>query len=235
MRTIGLLGGMSWESTVPYYSEINRFVAERLGGFHSARIVMWSVDFHRLEALASAGDWTEIGRLLADRARRLEVAGADFVVLCTNTMHKVAPEIEAAIDIPLLHITDAVGEAVREREIGTIGLLGTRFTMAEPFYRERLAERHGLTVIVPTAEQRELVDRVIFEELVKGELRDTSRASYIEIVEDLAARGAEGVILGCTEIGLLVGPDDASIPLFDSATIHARRAADLALAIPHGA
>jgi len=234
MRTIGLLAGMSWESTVPYYRDINRYVSERLGGFHSARIVMWSVDFHRLEALASAGEWEEIGRILADRARRLEKAGADFIVLCTNTMHKVAPDIESAVDIPLLHIADAIGEAARESGIRTVGLLGTRFTMAEPFYRERLAMRHGLEVLIPTEEQREVVDRVIFDELVKGELSDASRAAYVGIIDDLVARGAEGVILGCTEIGLLVGSDDASVPLFDSAAIHARRAAELALAPPHG-
>ena len=235
MRTIGLLGGMSWESTIPYYREINRYVAERLGGFHSARIAMWSVDFHRLEALASAGDWEEIGRILADRARRLEQAGADFIVLCTNTMHKVAPEIESAVDVPLLHIADAIGEAARESGIRTVGLLGTRCTMAEPFYRERLAMRHGLEVLVPTAEQREVVDRVIFHELVKGELLEESREAYVEIIDELAARGAEGVILGCTEIGMLVAPGDASIPLYDSAAIHARRAAELALSMPHGA
>ena len=234
MRTIGLLAGMSWESTVPYYRDINRYVSERLGGFHSARIVMWSVDFHRLEALASAGEWEEIGRILADRARRLEKAGADFIVLCTNTMHKVAPDIESAVDIPLLHIADAIGEAARESGIRTVGLLGTRFTMAEPFYRERLAMRHGLEVLIPTAEQREVVDRVIFDELVKGELSDASREAYGQVIDDLVARGAEGVILGCTEIGLLVGSDDASVPLFDSAAIHARRAAELALAPPHG-
>jgi aspartate racemase len=235
MRTIGLLGGMSWESTVPYYREINQYVAERLGGFHSARIVMWSVDFHHLEALASAGDWEEIGRILADRARRLERAGADFIVLCTNTMHKVAPEIESAVDVPLLHIADAIGEAVRESGNRTVGLLGTRFTMAESFYRERLALRHGLEVLVPTNEQREIVDRVIFAELVKGEIREDSRQAYAEIIEELVARGAKGVILGCTEIGLLVAPGDASIPLYDSAAIHARRAAELALSVPHGA
>ena len=234
MRTIGLLGGMSWESTVPYYRKINQYVAERLGGFHSARIAMWSVDFHDLEALASAGDWEEIGRILADRARRLEQAGAAFIVLCTNTMHKVAPEIESALDVPLLHIADAIGEAVCESGIRTVGLLGTRFTMAEPFYRERLALRHGLEVLVPTDEQREIVDRVIFEELVKGELLEASREAYVEIIDELVARGAEGVILGSTEIGLLVAPEDASVPLFDSATIHARRAAELALTMPRG-
>jgi aspartate racemase len=235
MRTIGLLGGMSWESTVPYYREINQYVAERLGGFHSARIVMWSVDFHDLEALASGGDWEEIGRILADRARRLEKAGAEFIVLCTNTMHKVAPEIESAVDVPLLHIADAIGEAVCESGIRTVGLLGTRFTMAERFYRERLALRHGLEVLVPSAEQREVVDRVIFDELVRGDLLDASREAYVEIIDELAARGAQGVILGCTEIGMLVAPGDASIPLYDSAAIHARRAAELALSMPHGA
>ena len=235
MRTIGLLGGMSWESTVPYYREINRTVSKRLGGFHSARIALWSVDFQPLEALASEGDWESIGRILADRARRLETAGADFLVLCTNTMHRVAPAIEAAIDIPLLHIADAVAESVLEAGIRTVGLLGTRFTMGGSFYRERLALRHGLEVLVPTAEQCTEVDRVIFEELVKGAMRDESREEFSGIIEDLAARGAQGVVLGCTEIGMLVGPDDVSPPLFDSAIIHARRAAELALSEPHGA
>jgi aspartate racemase len=234
VRTIGLLGGMSWESTVPYYREINRHVAERLGGFHSARIVMWSVDFHRLEALASAGKWEEIGRILSERARRLEQAGAEFIVLCTNTMHKVAPAIESAVDVPLIHIADAVGETAREWGLRTVGLLGTRFTMAEPFYRERLALRHGLEVLVPTAEQREIVDRVIFDELVRGDILEASREAYAAIIGDLVERGAEGVILGCTEIGLLVGADDAAVPLLDSAMIHARRAAELALEQPHG-
>ena len=235
MRTIGLLGGMSWESTVPYYREINRTVAERLGGFHSARIAMWSVDFHELEAWASSGDWESVGTLLADRARRIEAAGADFLLLCTNTMHRVAPVIEASIDIPLVHIADAVAESVLEAGMRTVGLLGTRFTMTESFYRERLALRHGLEVLVPSAEQCAEVDRIIFEELVRGRFRAESREEYSRIIRDLAARGAQGVVLGCTEIGMLVGPDDASLPLFDSALIHARRAAELALSEPHGA
>ncbi len=233
MRTIGLLGGMSWESTVPYYREINRRVAERLGGFHSARIVLWSVDFAPLEALATEGRWEEIARVLADRARRLERAGAELLVVCTNTMHRVAPEIEAAVEIPLLHIVDAIGEAVREAEIRRVGLLGTRFTMTEPFYADRLAERFQVEVLLPGEEQREIVDRIIFRELVKGRVTDEARKAYVEIIGDLAARGAGGVILGCTEIGMLVGRDDASVPLFDSAAIHARRAADLALSVPH--
>ncbi len=230
MRTIGLLGGMSWESTVPYYREINRRVSERLGGFHSARIVMWSVDFHDLEAAASAGDWDGAGRILADRARRIEAAGADFLVLCTNTMHRVAPEIEAAIDIPLLHIADAVAAAVLENGIRTVGLLGTRFTMDGSFYRERLSFRHGLEVLVPTEDQRTTVDEIIFSELVQGEISEASRRRIRDIIADLAGRGAEGVILGCTEIGLLIGPEDVPIPVFDSAVIHARQAAELALA-----
>ena len=230
MRTIGLLGGMSWESTVPYYREINRLVSERLGGFHSARIVMWSVDFHDLEACASAGDWDGAGRILSDRARRIEAAGADFLVLCTNTMHRVAPAIEAAIDIPLLHIADAVAAAVLEKGIRTVGLLGTRFTMDGPFYRERLSCRHGLEVLVPPENQRETVDEVIFSELVRGEISEASRRRLSEVIADLAGREAEGVILGCTEIGLLIRPEDAPIPIFDSALIHARQAAELALA-----
>jgi aspartate racemase len=196
---------------------------------------MWSVDFHELEAMASAGDWDGAGRLLADRARRIEAAGADFVVLCTNTMHRVAPTIEAAIDIPLLHIADVVAESVLESGIRAVGLLGTRFTMTEPFYRERLTLRHELEVLVPTAEQRAEVDRVIFTELVKGEFREESREAFARIMGDLASRGAKGVVLGCTEIGMLMGPENSSLPQFDSAIIHARRAAELALSEPHGA
>jgi aspartate racemase len=197
--------------------------------------VMISVDFDEVERLQHAGEWNALEDLMLDAARSCEAAGAHFIVLCTNTMHKVAPEIESAVDVPLLHIADAIGEAVRESGNRTVGLLGTRFTMAESFYRERLALRHGLEVLVPTNEQREIVDRVIFAELVKGEIREDSRQAYAEIIEELVARGAKGVILGCTEIGLLVAPGDASIPLYDSAAIHARRAAELALSVPHGA
>lgn len=229
MRTIGLIGGMSWESTVPYYREINRTVARRLGGFHSARLVLWSVDFHELEAAATDGRWEDAARPLADAARRLETAGAEILVLCTNTMHRVADAIEAAVEIPLLHIADAVASDVKESGLRTVGLLGTRFTMEQDFYRDRLAVRHDLEVLVPPPDDRALVDRTIFEELVHGEFRDASRASFRRVIERLVERGAEGVILGCTEIGMLVGPGDASVPLFDSATIHARAAAELAL------
>ena len=229
MRTIGLIGGMSWESTVPYYREINRTVARRMGGYHSARLVLWSVDFHELEAAASDGRWDDAARPLADAARRLETAGAGFLVLCTNTMHRVADAIEAAVEIPLLHIVDAVASEVKGAGLRTVGLLGTRFTMEQDFYRDRLAVRHGLEVRVPPPGDRTRVDRTIFEELVRGEFRDASRASFRGVIERLVEQGAEGVILGCTEIGMLVGPSDARAPLFDSATIHARAAADLAL------
>jgi aspartate racemase len=229
VRTIGLIGGMSWESTVPYYREINRYVARRLGGFHSARLVLWSVDFHELEAAATDGRWDDVGRDLADAARRLEAAGAEILVLCTNTMHRVADAIEAATELPLVHIADAVAADVKQAGLRTVGLLGTRFTMEQDFYRDRLAVRHGLEVLVPPPDDRTLVDRTIFEELVHGEFRDAARASFRAVIAGLVERGAEGVILGCTEIGMLVGPDDAAVLLFDSATIHARAAAELAL------
>ncbi len=230
MRTIGLLGGMSWESTQTYYRLINEAVRERLGRLHSAECVLYSVDFEPIEQLQSAGSWEAAGAILAAAAHRVESAGADFLVLCTNTMHKVAPQIEAAIEIPLLHLADATGEAVKTAGFGTVGLLGTRFTMGEEFYRGRLTERHGLEVIIPSEPERELIDRVIFDELCVGQCLDGSRRQYLEIVDRLAARGAEAVILGCTEISLLVRPDDASVPLLDTTAIHAERAVEWALA-----
>lgn len=230
MKIIGLIGGMSWESTVPYYREINAAVKRRLGGLHSAKIVLYSVDFHDVERLQAAGDWEAAGRLLAGAAAAVERAGADFLVLCTNTMHKVAPAIEAAVGIPLLHIADpTAGEAIRAG-FSAVGLLGTRFTMEEEFYRARLRERHGLAVIVPAAPEREIVHRVIYEELCLGRIREDSRAEFRRILAGLAERGAQAVILGCTEIGLLVGPGDAPVPLFDTTAIHARAAAERALA-----
>jgi aspartate racemase len=230
VRTIGLLGGMSWESTQTYYRLINEAVRERLGRLHSAECVLYSVDFEPIEQLQSAGSWEAAGAILADAASRVESAGADFLVLCTNTMHKVAPQIEAAIEIPLLHLADATGEAVKSAGFGTVGLLGTRFTMGEEFYRGRLAERHGLEVFIPPEPERELIDRVIFDELCVGQCLDGSRRQYLEIIDRLAARGAEAVILGCTEISLLVRPDDASVPLLDTTAIHAERAVEWALA-----
>ena len=229
MKTIGLIGGMSWESTVPYYRHINETIRERLGGLHSARLVLYSVDFAEIERFQHAGDWEAAAATLAQAARRLEGAGADFVVLCTNTMHRVAGAIEAAVDIPLLHIADATGQAIRRAGFGTVGLLGTRFTMEQDFYRGRLQERHGLTVLTPPEADRELVHRVIYQELCVGDVVDASRAGYRQVMADLVGRGAQAIILGCTEIGLLVGADDAPVPLFDTTLLHAREAVAWAL------
>ena len=230
MKTIGLLGGMSWESTVPYYRLINETVKQRLGGLHSARLVLYSVDFHEIERLQHAGDWNAAGAMLAAAARSLEAAGADFLVLCTNTMHKVAPRIEAAVSIPLCHIADPTADDIRSAGHGVVGLLGTRFTMEQAFYRDRLVQRHGLQVLTPDGADRETVHRIIYEELCLGVVTDTSLADYRRVMADLVARGAQAIILGCTEISLLVGPQDAAVPLFDTTAIHARAAAALALA-----
>jgi len=229
MKTVGLLGGMSWESTVPYYQVLNREVGRRLGGLHSARVLLLSVDFQEIEILQHQGRWDELGEILSREARTLQDAGADFLVLCTNTMHLVASRIESAVSIPLLHIADATAERVKSTGVRRVGLLGTRFTMEEPFYRGRLEERHGLEVLVPPEPERARVHRVIYEELVLGRILDDSRAEYRRIVGDLIRAGAEGVILGCTEIGLLLQPGDASVPLFDTALIHAEAAAAFAL------
>jgi aspartate racemase len=228
VRTLGLLGGMSWESTLPYYRIVNERVRQRLGGLHSAKLVLHSVDFAEIEALQRANDWDAAGVILAEAARGLHAAGADALVICTNTMHLVAPTIEAAVDLPLLHIADATAARIREAGLSRVALLGTRFTMERDFYRQRI-EAAGIEVIVPEAAQREVVHRVIYEELCLGRTLDASRDAYRGIIEDLVACGAQGVILGCTEIGLLVGEGDASVPLFDTARIHAEAAADWAL------
>nr|WP_017593251.1 aspartate/glutamate racemase family protein [Nocardiopsis potens] len=220
---------MSWESSALYYELINEAVKERLGGLHSARAVLASVDFAEIERMQSAGAWDEAGEALADEARRLEAAGADLIVLCTNTMHKVAGAIEAAVGIPLLHLGDVTAEAVRAAGLGTVGLLGTRFTMEQDFYRDRMAG-HGLTVLVPEEEDRADVHRIIYEELVLGEVREESRARYAEVIAGLAARGAEGVVLGCTEIELLVRPEDSPVPVFPTTRLHATAAVTRALA-----
>jgi aspartate racemase len=230
MKTIGLVGGMSWESTVPYYATINRVVKERLGGLHSARLVLWSVDFHEIERLQHAGDWDGAADRMIDAARRLRAAGADFVVLCTNTMHRVAGAIEDAVPLPLLHIADPTAEAIGAAGIGTIGLLGTRFTMEQDFYVGRLRERHGLTVLVPEAGEREALHRIIYDELCVGRIEPASRDAYRRAMAALVERGAQGIVLGCTEISLLVGPGDASVPTFDTTALHARAAAERALA-----
>jgi len=229
MKTIGLLGGMSWESTVPYFQILNRTVGQRLGGLHSARIFLLSVDFQEIETLQHQGRWEELGGILAKEALAIQNAGADFLVLCTNTMHLVAPAIEDAIDIPLLHIADATADRIRGAGVSTVGLLGTRFTMEEAFYKNRLTDLHGLNVLIPSQENREVIHRVIYEELVLGRILPESREVYKDVVGSLEAEGAEGIILGCTEIGLLLEPGDTHLPLFDTARIHAEAAAVFAL------
>jgi len=229
MKTIGMIGGMSWESTVPYYQLVNELVKERLGGLHSARVVLYSVDFAQIEELQVTERWDEAGEALAGAARSVEAAGADFLVLCTNTMHKVADAIEAAVTIPLLHIADATASEVKRGGLSTVGLLGTRFTMEQEFYRGRLEQQHGITVLVPDDGDRGEVHRIIYDELCRGIIDDASRDRYREIIGRLAERGAQGVILGCTEISLLVSQADSPVPLFDTTSIHARGAVDFAL------
>jgi len=230
MKTIGLIGGMSWESSLEYYRIINETVRTKLGGLHSAECVMYSVDFAPIEALQRQGRWQESARPLVAAARSVERAGADFVVLCTNTMHKLADEIQAHIDIPFLHIADATARKVKAAELTRIGLLGTRFTMEEDFYKNRLSQKYGLDVIIPDDEERKIVHRVIYDELVLGNIRAESRAQYLRIIAQLVQSGAEGIILGCTEIGLLVRGEDSHVPLFDTTKIHAVAAVEYALA-----
>ena len=229
MKTIGLIGGMSWESSIQYYRIINETTKARLGGLHSAKSVMVSVDFAEIEALQHEGRWEEAGRLMTEAAQSLERAGADCVVLCTNTMHKLADRIQAGIRIPFLHIADATAEKIAAAGLGTVGLLGTRFTMEEDFYRGRLVQRHGLRVVVPEPAEREAVHRVIYDELCQGLIRDASRKRYAEIIRGLVAAGAQGIILGCTEIELLVRPADSPVPVFPTTTIHAEAAVGFAL------
>ncbi|MHA4867285.1 aspartate/glutamate racemase family protein [Duganella sp. PWIR1] len=230
MKTIGLIGGMSWESTVPYYRQVNETIKEELGGLHSAKVVLVSVDFHEVERLQHAGDWDAAGVMMADAARALQAAGADFVVLCTNTMHKVAPAIEAAVRIPLFHIADPTATEIKRAGLRKIGLLGTRFTMEQAFYKDRLRELHGLDVIVPEQADRDTVHRIIYDELCLGRIVDGSREEYRRIIAGLVEQGAQAIILGCTEISLLVNQQDSAVPLFDTTAIHARSAALWALA-----
>lgn len=229
MKVIGLIGGMSWESTIPYYREINQTIKERLGGLHSARLILYSVDFHEIERLQHQGKWDEAGRMLADAARTLEAAGAELLVLATNTMHKVAPAIEWAVHIPLLHIADPTAVEIKRAGLHTVGLLGTRFTMEQDFYLERLRQAHGLTALVPPPHDRDIVHRVIYDELCLGRIEPGSRAHYRRIMVDLARQGAQAIILGCTEISLMVSPHDCELPLFDTTQLHARAAALWAL------
>jgi aspartate racemase len=227
---IGLIGGMSWESSAEYYRIINREVRNRLGGVHSARSLMWSVDFGEIERLQHAGDWDELTNRMKDAAIRLERGGADFVLLCTNTMHLMADAIAESIDIPLLHIADPTAEKIKAAGFRKVGLLGTAFTMEQDFYRGRLEKVFGLEVLVPEADDRRVVHEVIYKELVAGEVRAESRTAYREIIARLVAQGAQAIILGCTEIMLLVSAEDSAVPLFDTTTIHAMAAVDRALA-----
>ncbi|MEM7586603.1 MAG: aspartate/glutamate racemase family protein [Acidobacteriota bacterium] len=226
MRTLGLLGGMSWESTVTYYRLINRHVAERLGGLHSAELLLYSFDFEPIEQLQHAGDWDAAANRLIQAAQAVKRGGAEGLMICTNTMHKVYEPVEAAVGIPMLHIADPTAAAILAAGHRTVGLLGTAFTMEQDFYRGRLSERHGLEVLVPAADDRAIVHRVIYDELCRGKVRDTSRQDYSRIIVELASRGAEAVILGCTEISLLVGTEEATIPVFDTTALHAEAAVD---------
>ncbi len=230
MRTIGLIGGMSWESSAEYYRIVNRETQRRLGGTHSAPIVLYSFDFAEIEALQEAGDWDSAAARLVAAARTLEAAGAELLVICTNTMHRLAPEVEAATAVPLLHIADATATAVRRDGVGTVGLLGTRYTMEEDFYRGRLAHRHGLEVLIPDDDDRTRVHDVIYHELVRGVVTDESRTAYEGVMERLVARGAQGIILGCTEIELLVDPARVDVPVYPTTRIHALAAVEAALA-----
>jgi aspartate racemase len=231
-KTIGLIGGMSWESSLHYYRLINEAVRRRLGGLHSAKLVLYSVDFEPIERMQAQDRWSDAGEVLADAARRLERAGADLLVLCTNTMHRVAEQIESSVSIPLLHIADATAAEVKRHQLRRVGLLGTRFTLEQAFYRERLERRHGLEILIPPENDRALVHRVIYEELCLGRIEDSSKAAYRRIAQALVESGAQGVILGCTEIMMLLGSKDVSVPTFDTTELHALAAVERALQSP---
>lgn len=228
MKTIGLIGGMSWESTVPYYQIINEEVKQKLGGLHSAKIILYSVEFDEIEKCQSSGNWEKSGEILGHAAQGLEAAGADFILICTNTMHKVAPQIASMIYVPIVHIADATADALQEKHIGRVGLLGTKYTMTQDFYKQKLIDR-GIEVVIPDAEDIETVNEIIFHELCVGKVLDESRVRFQEIIKRLQEKGAEGVILGCTEIGLLIHQPDSVLPVFDTTLIHAKKAAEIAL------
>lgn len=229
MKTVGMLGGMSWESTSSYYTAINEGIKTSLGGLHSAKICMVSVDFHEVEVLQSQGNWDEAAELLAKASLSVQAGGADFLLICTNTMHKVAPQIEASLTIPILHIADATALELKSNSIARVGLLGTRFTMEQDFYKGRLSEQHGIEVLVPDEEDRSTVHEIIYNELCLGEVKPESKAAYVEIINKLHAQGAQAVILGCTEIALLVQQQDTHVPLYDTTEIHAMAAVNYAL------
>ena len=229
MKTIGLLGGMSWESTLGYYQKINQSVKQQLGGLHSAKIILNSVDFAEIEQLQHQGDWAGTAEILKSAAKSVENAGADFLLICTNTMHKVAPEISQAINIPIVHIADATAEHITQQKIKRVGLLGTAFTMEQDFYKERLIKQHNIDVIVPNKNDRQIIHEIIYQELCLGIINPNSKKQYLNIIDKLVAQGVEAVILGCTEIGLLIQQNDSQIPLFDTTDIHATKAAALAI------
>ena len=229
MKTIGLIGGMSWESTVTYYQLLNEGVKDALGGLHSAKVLLYSVDFFEIESLMSRGDWDKAADLLGGVAARLENAGADMILICTNTLHKVAPQVQSRIRVPLVHIAVAAAEALTAQGISRVGLLGTKYTMTQAFYRDKLVER-GIEVLIPEADDIDLVNRVIFDELCLGIVKEESRADYLRVIDALQQRGAQGILLGCTELGLIVAREDVSLPLFDTTEIHAKKALVLALA-----
>ena len=228
MKTIGLIGGMSWESTVTYYQMINEGIKDSLGGLHSAKVLLYSVDFFEIEALMPRGAWDDAAELLGDVAHRLEAAGADMILICTNTLHKVAPQVQSRIRVPLVHIAEAAAEELLSKGITRVGLLGTKYTMTQEFYREKLTER-GIDVLIPEGEEIDLVNRVIFDELCLGVVKEDSKAAYLKVIANLQARGAQGILLGCTELGLIVSQEDVSLPLFDTTVIHAKKAIELAL------
>lgn len=224
MKTIGMLGGMSWESTTSYYKAINELVREKLGGLHSAKICMFSIDFDEIEKLQHQGRWSETAEILSDAAQKIEAGGADFLLICTNTMHKVAPQIEASISIPILHIADATGQKLLTDGIKKVGLLGTRFTMEQDFYKQRVTDNFGIDVVVPSPAEQTIVHDIIYNELCLGEIKESSRKQYIDIIHKLHQQGAEAIILGCTEIALLVQQQQTDIPLYDATAIHAQAA-----------
>ncbi|MFH0347855.1 aspartate/glutamate racemase family protein [Bacillus vallismortis] len=230
MKTIGLIGGMSWESSAEYYRIINEEIKKKLGGLHSAKCLLYSVDFKEIEHYQSEGAWDQAGSALGEAARSLEKAGADFIVICTNTMHKVIGYIQEMITIPILHIADATADQITRQGIRSVGLLGTKYTMEQDFYRSRI-ESHDINVIVPSDEERELINHIIYQELCLGEIKQSSRNMYKKMINHLVDRGAEGIILGCTEIGLLVKAEDSKVPLFDTAFIHAQTAVNTSLSI----
>lgn len=224
MKTIGMIGGMSWESTVTYYQVINEIIKEKLGGFHSAKCLLYSVDFHEIEECLTSGNWARGAEILTDAALRLERGGADFIIICTNTLHKVADQIQSGISIPILHIADVIAEELKENHIDKAALLGTKYTMEQDFYKDRL-KKNGISVMIPEEQDRERINTIIFQELCLGIISEESKKEYLRIIDDMMRQGARGIILGCTEIGLLINQEDTIAPLFDTTVIHGKQAA----------